>query len=391
MIRRLNFAAPAIAPLIAAAALALVPTDAPAQGGGLGALDATVNEDGAEAWAICTLASSQMYDLATSDRERTLRDREREMLVAVSIQRFVEQRGLTFDQAIEAVTAIVTARAPRYEDGSGTERADMGKCILSGMVSQTGEQQAERLVAAFQALPQAVRAAFAGDAPPPAAAPAAAPPATVARAAEIGAEMDFSASLGPGENFGAVSYRINSDGTLSGFYGYKAPGVVFTETAVPRVPGQGLAGTYDASGAGANGSYASSFEIVEKHRLDGGVVTVYRIVLTVGGDTIAGTGVYAGGTTLSAVFGADMIGRFHMGEDLAGWDLFLVRDAGNTAVLSQFRFEGAHFEGSHDVLADGVRLGTANFTRDAAGVVRIAMPDGSSVVAVCAPEGNITC
>jgi hypothetical protein len=133
-------------------------------------------------------------------------------------------------------------------------------------------------------------------------------------------------------------------------------------------------------------------EFTEKYRLDGGALTFYRILLIVGEDTLTGTGVYTGGTSLSAVFGADMIGRFHMSEDLAGWDLYLVSDAGNTARLSQFRFEGGHFEGDHDLLADGVRLGTASFARDAKGVIRIAMPDGSSVVAVCAPEGiNTTC
>jgi hypothetical protein len=372
------------------AALALAPVATPAQNDGLAALDAMIEEDGAESWAICTLASAHMNDIATSDAERAFRDAESRMLIAVAVARFMEQRGLGFTAAVDELEAIVTARAPVYEDGSGGDLMDMGTCIIAGMVSQTGEEQSERLVAAYGAVPPDVREAFSGAAPPPApvqaAAPAAPPPAQSALA-----EMDFSAALGAGENFGAVSYRIDADGTLSGFYGFKAAGVNFTETAVPRVKGRGLAGTYDTSGTGSSGPYTGTLDLIEQFKLEGGVVTVYRIVMTIGTNGIAGTGLYIGGNSLSAVFGAEDVGRFHLGEDGAGWDLFLVDDAGGTARMGSFRFEGAHFEGSHGVLADGVRLGTATFTRDAAGVVRIAMPDGRSVVAVCAPEGAQSC
>jgi hypothetical protein len=346
------------------AALALAPVATPAQNDGLAALDAMIEEDGAESWAICTLASAHMNDIATSDAERAFRDAESRMLIAVAVARFMEQRGLGFTAAVDELEAIVTARAPVYEDGSGGDLMDMGTCIIAGMVSQTGEEQSERLVAAYGAVPPDVREAFSGAAPPPApvqaAAPAAPPPAQSALA-----EMDFSAALGAGVNF--------------------------TETAVPRVKGRGLAGTYDTSGTGSSGPYTGTLDLIEQFKLEGGVVTVYRIVMTIGTNGIAGTGLYIGGNSLSAVFGAEDVGRFHLGEDGAGWDLFLVDDAGGTARMGSFRFEGAHFEGSHGVLADGVRLGTATFTRDAAGVVRIAMPDGRSVVAVCAPEGAQSC
>jgi hypothetical protein len=401
MHRRLTFAL---------AALALVPTAAPAQGDGLAARGAATGEDGAESWAICAMTSAYMAEGVVEPAKQKLRAEELEMLMSVVVARFVQQRGFTLDQATEAFAAVVAARAPLYENGSGTVVQDRGNCIRAGMVSQAADKHADRLVAAFLALPPALQGALppvsvaqapvapAPAAPAPAApapitpAPAAAAPVAPPQAVEPPpAEMDFSAALGAGEDFGAVSYRINPDGSLSGSYGYKAPGVVFTETAVPRIPGQGLAGIYDASGTSSTGSYTGTFELIEKYRIEGGAVTVYRILLTAGGTTVTGTGVYVGGTSLSAVFGADMIGRFHLGEDLAGWDMYLVRDAGNTARMSQFRFEGGHFEGSHDLLADGVLLGTATFTRDAAGVVRIAMPDGSSVVAVCAPEGVNAC
>jgi hypothetical protein len=370
---------------IAVALLALVPAAAQAQADGFTALDAAINADAPEDWAICTVASALLGETATDPAEKALRKNESEMLMAVTMARFMQQQGLTLDLARAKFVTILNARQPLYENGSGTDVSDRGKCILSGMVGQAGGRITDRLRAAYGALPPPMQTA---SAPVPAA-PA---PGAVPRAAEAPtAEMDFSATLGATGNFAAVSWRINPDGTLSGFYGYKAPGVVFTETAVPRVRGQGLAGIYDASGTGPAGPYTSSFEIIEKYRIDGGGATIYRIVLTLGGDRVTGTGVYIGGNSLSAVFGADMIGRFHTSEDLAGWDLYVVRDAGNTAQLSEFRFEGAQFEGSHEVLADGVRLGTAGFTRDAAGVIRIDMPDGSSVVAVCAPEGDNAC
>lgn len=383
MLRRLKFI-----PALLAAALALAPAAAPAQGNGLALGNSANVEDSAQAWSICTMVSAYMAEGVVDPAEQELRAEELEMLVAVVMARFMEQQGLTLDQARQAFNAVVAARAPLYENGSGTDRADRAGCILTGMVSQTGDQHAARLLAAYRALPSVMQAA------PPAApaAPAAPASAGAAQAGEIAyAEMDFSAALGSGDNFAAVSYRINPDGSLSGVYGYRAPGMEVTEIAVPRVKGEGLAGIYDASGTGAGGSYTSSFEIVEKYRLDGGTVTVYDIVLAGGGDSVKGTGVYIGGNSLSAVFGADMVGRFHMSEDLAGWDLYLLRDAGRTGLMSHFRFEGAHFEGGHDVLADGVPLGTASFGRDAAGVIRIAMPDGSSVVAVCALEGVQTC
>lgn len=140
------------APLLPFAALALVPTAASAQGDGPASLDAIINEDSAQAWVICALVSAYMQQGVVDEAESALRDEEQKMLVAVAVGRFIEQRGLTLDAAKAEAVAVLTARAPLYEDGSGTELGDTGKCILSGMVSQSGDEQSERLVAAYEAL-----------------------------------------------------------------------------------------------------------------------------------------------------------------------------------------------------------------------------------------------